>query len=66
MRERFSFANRSHAELFFLILLHKGDLCPRCGHGTRYTSERWARCKECDERVPRRTTEDVELLLEEA
>lgn len=30
-----------------------GALCPECGHGTRATSKKWARCKKCGERVQR-------------
>ena len=35
------------------ILLRDGAMCPKCGHGTRATSKRWARCKKCGERVQR-------------
>lgn len=64
--ERFTLANRNHVGLFFEILVLQGALCLKCGHGTRTTSKRWARCKECDERVPRRTMEEVEAMLKEA
>ena len=37
------------------ILLKQGDLCPKCFQGTRATSKRWARCRECGERVERKT-----------
>ena len=43
----FSLANLGHLELFFLILLYEGSLCPKCGHGTRVLSKGWAKCKEC-------------------
>jgi len=43
----FSLANLDHLELFFLILLSEGSLCPKCGHGTRVLSKGWAKCKEC-------------------
>ena len=33
------------------FLLRDGAMCPKCGHGTRATSKRWARCKKCGERV---------------
>lgn len=36
------------------ILAYKGDTCPKCGHGTRAKSKRWAECKRCCERVERR------------
>jgi len=42
-----------------LVLLLSGDLCPKCGWGTRNTSKRWARCKKCNQRVPRKDMEDV-------
>lgn len=35
------------------FLLRDGAMCPKCGHGTRTTSKRWARCKKCGERVQR-------------
>lgn len=36
------------------VLVYCGDMCPKCGYGTRYTSKNWARCKKCGERVQRR------------
>lgn len=35
------------------LLVQMGAMCPKCGHGTRVTSKRWARCKKCGERVGR-------------
>ena len=35
------------------VLVATGALCPECGHGTRVTSKRWARCTRCGARVPR-------------
>ena len=35
------------------FLVGTGAMCPKCGHGTRVTSKRWARCKRCGERVAR-------------
>lgn len=35
------------------ILLRDGAMCPTCGHGTRVTSRRWARCVKCGGRVRR-------------
>lgn len=64
MGARFTLANRNHLGLFCRILLMNGALCPRCGHSTRRTSKHWGRCKKCDERVPRRTVEEVLELLE--
>ena len=40
------------------ILLNMGAMCPKCGHGTRATSRRWARCKTCGERVERGKLEE--------
>ena len=36
------------------VLLYLGAMCPKCGHGTKVTSKRWAKCKRCGERVERR------------
>ena len=66
MSERFTLANLNHLETFCRILLINGALCPRCGYSTRRTSKHWGRCKKCDERVPRRTEEEVEAMLEES
>lgn len=63
---RFSLANLDHLGLFCRILLMQGTLCPRCGHSTRRTSKHWGRCRKCDERVPRRTEEEVGAMLEES
>jgi len=52
--ERFSLANEEHLELFLRMLVYTGAACPKCGHGTRRTSKRWAKCKKCGERVERR------------
>lgn len=40
--------------LFVGLLVLQGAMCPKCGHGTRVTSKRWARCKKCGERVERK------------
>lgn len=53
-REEFRLCKRPHMELFLAILVSTGAICPECGHGTRVTSKRWARCKKCDKRVERR------------
>lgn len=53
MTERFSLANLSHLEAFLTVLMLTGAICPKCGHGTRKTSKRWAKCKKCDTRVER-------------
>ena len=45
------------------ILMAMGAACPKCGHGTRVTSKRWAKCKKCGERVMRRTGKEVGELL---
>lgn len=39
-------------ELFSLLMLW-GDMCPKCGYGTRKTSKNWRRCKRetCGERI---------------
>lgn len=38
----------------YSVLIYCGDMCPKCGYGTRKTSKNWARCKQCNERIPRR------------
>ena len=43
--------NRTPPVVDYLVSI--GAMCPKCGHGTRVTSKRWARCKQCGERVPR-------------
>jgi tRNA(Ile2) C34 agmatinyltransferase TiaS len=60
--ERFTLANRDHLEVFVGLLLLGGALCPKCGHGTRAAGQKWRKCKQCGERVPRR---DLETLTAE-
>lgn len=48
-------SNRIGIALVLTELLTMGALCPACGHGTRVTSKRWARCKKCGERVQRQS-----------
>jgi tRNA(Ile2) C34 agmatinyltransferase TiaS len=52
--ERFTLANRDHLSAVLAVLFATGAMCPKCGYATRRTSKRWARCKQCGERVPRR------------
>ena len=40
--------------LMVTLLFHTGAMCPKCTHGTRVISKRWAKCKKCGERVERR------------
>ena len=47
-------ARRDGVGLVFALLVLQGAACPKCGHGTRATSKRWARCKACGHRVERR------------
>ena len=44
-------AHKDGLAVFLLLLASKGAMCLKCGHGTRRTSKRWARCKGCGERV---------------
>jgi hypothetical protein len=37
----------------FAILLQNGDMCPKCGYGTRVINKRWNKCKRCGEKVAR-------------
>jgi uncharacterized protein (DUF983 family) len=46
-------ASKTGLALVLGILVRDGDMCPKCGHGTRVTSKRWARCKKCGERCRR-------------
>jgi len=57
--EKFTLANKNHLSFFLEVLVAMGALCPVCGKGTRRTSKRWARCKECGERVRRHTEEEI-------
>lgn len=42
-----------------LLLVYVGAMCPKCFHGTRRTSKRWAKCTHCGERVERRPYPEV-------
>jgi len=50
---RHTLATRTGLEIMIGLLLSRGSMCPECGHGTRATSKRWARCKACGARVRR-------------
>lgn len=52
-------AHRDGVALMLTLLMGSGAMCPSCGHGTRVTSKRWARCKACGKRVSRRARDDV-------
>ena len=56
---RHPLATATGINLMGALLMGSGAMCPKCCHGTRVTSKRWARCKKCGERVPRRKMEDV-------
>lgn len=47
-------AHRGGIETVIGLLIYSGGMCPKCGHGTRCTSKKWARCKKCGNRVARR------------
>lgn len=47
-------ATKDGLAAFCALLIHSGAMCPKCVHGTRVTSKRWARCKKCGERIERR------------
>ncbi len=51
------FATKKGIEMLFAMLLHEGAMCPKCGYGTKVTSNRWAKCKRCGERVSRQPLE---------
>ena len=46
-------ATQDGLEVFLQALIYVGAMCPKCGFGTRATSKRWARCKQCGERCER-------------
>jgi tRNA(Ile2) C34 agmatinyltransferase TiaS len=50
-------ATKDGVEALVALLLLDGSMCPECGHGTRATSKRWARCKACGARVARHNTQ---------
>lgn len=52
-------ATKSGLQVFVELLLYKGAMCPKCMHGTRVTSKRWAKCKKCGARVQRRSLDDL-------
>lgn len=56
-------ARRDGIPLVAALLVASGAMCEKCGHGTRVTSKRWARCKKCDHRNRRRTMEEAKALL---
>jgi len=64
MKERFSFANQKHLNVFVGLLCVTGAMCAKCGHGTRKTSKRWARCKKCGERVARVPLSEIRVEAE--
>jgi exosome complex RNA-binding protein Csl4 len=56
---KFSLANRNHLGLVLAILIHIGGMCPKCGHGTRSTSKKWAVCKKCGNRCERKPSPEA-------
>lgn len=48
------FAHKEGIMLLFSMLLHQGDMCPKCWYATKKTSKRWAKCKKCGMRVERK------------
>ena len=58
-------AHQDGPPLVFAIIVLMGGACSKCGHGTRVTSARWAKCKACGQRMRRRTGEEVETLMRE-
>lgn len=59
-------ANLAGLALVVRHLALSGAFCPDCGHGTRATSKRWAKCKQCGARVRRRTPAEVAREMKEA
>ncbi len=52
-------ATKGGLEIVLALLMHTGAMC-RCGHGTRATSKRWAKCKKCGARVERREIKEAD------
>lgn len=52
-------ANRTGIAVVVTLLMGSGAMCPECGHGTRVTSKRWAKCKKCGTRVRREKMQSV-------
>lgn len=50
-KKQFCFIDRPHFEHLIALLMVNGSMCPKCGHGTRKTSESWRKCKKCGERL---------------
>jgi uncharacterized protein (DUF983 family) len=59
MADRHLLAHRDGLPLVTALLIGSGGMCPDCGHGTRATSKRWAKCKQCGKRVARRSMDEV-------
>lgn len=59
-------AHREGISIFFGILTAIGAACPKCCHGTRVTSKRWAKCIKCGERVERRDAKNIRIVRKEA
>jgi uncharacterized protein (DUF983 family) len=59
MAERRVLASLDGIATVMALMVGSGVICHECGHGTRATSKRWAKCKACGARVPRRPMEDV-------
>jgi uncharacterized protein (DUF983 family) len=55
------FATKTGVEMIVGLLCLTGSMCPKCGYGTRRTSKRWARCKQCGDRVARCDIKDVKV-----
>ena len=65
MSDRFSLANERHLGVFLCVLFATGAMCHECGYGTRVTSKRWAKCKQCGARVERRSLESLDKAIAE-
>ena len=57
-------AHREGLTFVLAYMMARGGMCPKCGHGTRVTSKRWAKCKKCGERVRRRSEQEVDEMVE--
>ena len=55
-------AHKMGIQVVLGLLVASGGMCPKCGFGTRVTSNNWSRCKKCGERVKRVKMSDIKIV----